>query len=97
MCYNHWANLLVDVLKNLMLNQGNEKWKKNKAARFEETRELGLGYCWVSVNHEMEGWATQGGTWSYEGRLILAKGYKIQQQQDKKKYMVKKLREGGAE
>lgn len=39
------AAALVDVLKNLMLNQGNEKWKKNKAARFQETKNLHLGYC----------------------------------------------------
>lgn len=60
-----------------MLNQGNERWKK-KPARIQEIGKLSLSYCGMSVNHEMKsGWETQGRTWSYEGRVILRKGYKI--------------------
>lgn len=46
------ATLLVDVLRNVILNQENEKWKK-KAARIQEVGKLRLSYCGMSVNHEM--------------------------------------------
>lgn len=60
-----------------MLNQGTEKWKK-KTASIQEIGKLSLSYCGLSVNHEMKrGWETQGGTWSYEGRLVLGKGCKM--------------------
>lgn len=60
-----------------MLNQGPEKRKK-KAARIQEIGKLSLSYCGLNVNHEMKrGWEMQGGTWSYEGGLILGKGYEM--------------------
>lgn len=45
------ATVVADVPKNLMLSQGNEKWKK-KAARIQEIGKLSLSCCGMSVNHE---------------------------------------------
>lgn len=47
------AELLADVLKNVLLRKGNEKRKK-KAARNQEIGNLRLCCCGLSANHEMK-------------------------------------------